>query len=212
MLGYSVIKTNELESLKKCNKQRGETINHLQKNLVSKSKRIDALFTDKYDLIDEKENLLTNFRIRRAVLGKRGSGKTTFVQQKLLPTLKNYYIICLHGEYESVARENKFDYDFTLSVADNKEEIYAAIEANQHKVIIIDDYFAMNLNYNIFDSFVKKYNLNFILITASMRHFSKYLVDEIDYFHTTSFENLVQDYNFSHQKIDFCKINVIRRK
>jgi hypothetical protein len=212
MFNRTIVPTNEYEYLQEQNEKRGAIIHDLELRLAKRNNYVNSLISEKSKFINNRNDYLVNFNIRRAVVGKRGSGKTYFTENTLLKTLSNYFVVCPKGEYKKVAANLKYEIDNTISVLDNVEEILAIIKNCQtnNKTVVLDaDYILGGYDYLTHLSMMS--NINFILITQSIRKFSPQLFNYIDYFHTTSFENLVQDYNYSGLHIDSSKIHVISR-
>jgi len=128
----------------------------------------------------QKANLLTDFRIKRAIVGKRGIGKTYFIKNSILPKLKNYFIIDPNNEYDSILDENKLVLNRHMTFKENKEMVIKSISQNLNKTIIIDDFLLLDSNPKWF--FDIKRDLNFIIVAQSFSRLYDY-TKKIDYFY-----------------------------
>jgi hypothetical protein len=128
----------------------------------------------------QKANLLTDFRIKRAIVGKRGIGKTYFIKNSILPKLKNYFIIDPNNEYDYVADENKLVLNRHMTFKEIKEMAIKSIGENLNKTIIIDDFLLLDSNPKWF--FDIKRDLNFIIVVQNFSKLGNY-TEIIDYFY-----------------------------
>lgn len=134
----------------------------------------------KTDYFVQKANFLTEFRIRRAIVGNRGSGKTYFVKNSILPKLKNYFVIDPNNEYDYVSDENKIVKNGNITIKEYKDMVIKAINENINKTIIIDDFTLLDYAPRWF--FEIKRDLNFIIILHSFSQLGDYK-NRIDYFY-----------------------------
>jgi len=154
---------NEIDELKKTNE-------NLQKHESYLQNELNELRQEYRDFV-----IITklNFNIKRFVLGKKGSGKTTFIKE-ILPKIKAYYIVDFTGEYDYVNSENRLCIDLNEKI--NTSDILEKIEQNKDKLIIIDgieligsiDWFMLNS---------RRYN--YIISSQSKNKIEKY-IDSVD--------------------------------
>ena len=86
-----------------------------------------------------KYNAAFDFSIRRAIIGMKGCGKTTLLKNKIIPKLKNYFLIDVNNEYDTVPADKKFVVDRKMGISERKKKIIDAIRDNSSKVVIIED-------------------------------------------------------------------------
>lgn len=84
--------------------------------------------------IKSLHNELENLTIRRIIVGKNASGKTTYIKKHILPQLSNYFLIDPHNEYPDISHTRKLS-----NCSSHPELIYESIVANKDKVIIVED-------------------------------------------------------------------------
>lgn len=132
------------------------------------------------DYFIQKANFLMDFRIKRALVGKRGIGKTHFIKNTILPKLKNYFIIDPNNEYDYVSPENKLVLNRHMTAQENKDMVIKSIGENLNKTIIIDDFFLIDFSPRWF--FEIKRDLNFIIVLQNFSQIKNY-TEKIDYFY-----------------------------
>lgn len=150
---------NEIDKLKQAKQKLEESKSNLQNELKDLKQEYAQFATE----------TKMNFTIRRFILGKKGSGKTTFIKS-ILPKINSYFIIDCTGEYDYVSESNRL-------FVDTKEKydisnILERIEHNKDKLIIIDspellgsiDWFMLNS---------RKYN--FIITSQAKGCVEKYI-------------------------------------
>ena len=123
------------------------------------------------------QSKLTFSSIRRIVVGKKGSGKTTFLRS-IIPYLKgDYFIIDTFDEYKQFPEKNRFTPKTNISITEKVESVKAAIIQNKNKIIIYDGFDEKDiLDFIILQSI----GLNFIVAAQSINRISKY-VNHIDF-------------------------------
>ena len=127
----------------------------------------------KWEFEDFKKAASLNFRVQRIVVGGKGSGKTTFVKNKILPQLTNYFLIDTYGEYDNVPAERKYSLDNSDSIHGNADKIIEIIEANRDKIIIIEEPYLWD-NFKWLLNFATG-RLEFILITQTTKRIESLL-------------------------------------
>lgn len=138
---------------------------------------IKLLMEDKNDLEEKLKESLLNLKIKKCIVGKRGIGKTCFLQRTILPQLKNFFLIDMTGEYNYISEEDKYSCDNSLSVHENKFNIINAIKKNVNKTIIIDG--SGYVDNDISWTFELLKDRNFIISFQSISR-SKPFIDFID--------------------------------
>lgn len=160
---YSKLLT-EIEDLKQAKTKLEKSESYLQ-NELKELKQEFAKFATETKM---------NFNIKRFVLGKKGSGKTTFIKS-ILQKINSYYIIDCTGEYDYVSENNRLFVDVKDKY--NISNILEKIEQNKDKLIIIDspellgavDWFMLNS---------RKYN--FVITSQSKCKIERY-IDDVDF-------------------------------
>jgi ATPase subunit of ABC transporter with duplicated ATPase domains len=111
------------------------TYNYLINSVEELQNQVDFLEEQQKRIWNEHKNevhsLKMNFSIKRAIVGKKGSGKTTFIQS-LLKQIRNYYIIDFTGEYSYLPKEKVF------TATNSFNEVLKQITLHKDSVIIID--------------------------------------------------------------------------
>lgn len=124
------------------------------------------------------KELALNFKIRKAIVGTRGTGKTMFIKKTILPQIQNYLLFDMNDEYPEIATENKLQYNHTLDIGKNIEIIKESLKINSKKTIIFEDAQAIPIGREnwLMDTLTQG---NFIVVTQGYRFIEKY-VDKID--------------------------------
>ena len=170
---FKIIKKKELNQLLEYKKEYFE----LKGDIANLKMELDHLECD-YFL--QKANLLTDFRIKRAIVGKQGIGKTYFIKNSILPKLKNYFIIDPNNEYDSVLDENKLVLSRKMTFKESKKMVIKSVNENLNKTIIIDDFLLLDSNPMWFFNIVR--DLNFIIVAQNFSKLGNY-TKRIDYFY-----------------------------
>ncbi len=86
------------------------------------------------------QSLISNVRLRRLVFGRKGSGKTSFIQNIILPDLNDYLVVCLEHEYTDLDSMKLPSPVLRLKngSATEIEDAIKIIGMNLHRPIIID--------------------------------------------------------------------------
>lgn len=169
------------------------TYNELLKQQADAESLRTQLFLLRQSAEEERRELLFNCRIRKCIVGKKGIGKTTFLQQKILPQLTNYFVIDTTGEYQYLPAENTYCVDRALS----DKFVIEAIKKNAGKTIVLEEPGMVNPDYRWYWDLIK--DGNFIIICQSARRIEPILegIDTIfDFgeFHDISNFNYSQNY------------------
>jgi translation initiation factor RLI1 len=138
--------------------------------------------------------------IRRILVGKKGSGKTTFLKA-IIPHLKdNYFIIDTFDEYKEFPEKNRFTQKINISIAEKVDSIKAAILENKSKIIIYDGFDEKDiLDFIILQSV----GLNFIVAAQSINRISKH-VDHVDFIYNKgTTDNPKEGVDFPDDKMKF---------
>lgn len=188
-MGFRIIKKKDLNKLlehkKECFELRGEVANLKME--------LDHL---KCDYFLQKANFLTEFRIKRALVGKRGSGKTYFMKNSVLPKLRNYFIIDPNNEYDYISEENKLILNRHMTAKENREMIMESISKNINKTIIIDDFALIDFSPRWF--FEIKKDLNFIIVLQDYSQIKNY-TERIDYFYNFGTNDSDRVFEYQHE-------------
>lgn len=172
-MAFKIIKKKDLNQLLEYKQEYFE----LERELANIKRELDNL---KRDYFIQKSIFLTEFRIKRALVGKRGIGKTHFIKNTILPKLKNYFIIDPNNEYDYVSPENKLVLNRHMTAQENKDMVIKSIGENLNKTIIIDDFFLIDFSPRWF--FEIKRDLNFIIVLQNFSQIKNY-TEKIDYFY-----------------------------
>ena len=187
-MGFRIIKKKDLNKLLEYKKEYFE----LKGEVANLKMELDHL---KCDYFLQKANFLTEFRIKRALVGKRGSGKTYFMKNSILPKLKNYFIIDPNNEYDYISSENKFVFSPHMTRKQIKDAVIEAISEHLDKTIIIDDFFLIDSNAMWFLD-IKK-DLNFIIVVQSFSQLRNY-TERIDYFYNFGTNDSDRVFEYQH--------------
>ena len=156
--------TKQIKELKEENTEL-EIHNDKQSNILRNNRKEFASF-----VTDAK----MTFSIKRLVVGRKRSGKTTFIKT-MLPKIPNYFIIDTNNEYLEVEKEKKFVPDKELKLEDLQEQIKKAIIDNRGKTLIIEEtatgesftqWFLLNSR-----------DVNFILVSQCKRRLEPFIND-----------------------------------
>lgn len=106
------------------------------------------------------------FSIRRAIIGGRGTGKTELLKNKILPTLKNYFLIDMNNEYLKVSPLNKYVVDKSrYSRVGFTDLICDLLKENYNKIIIVEDCMLCNIN-KVIEKLIE-FGCNFIIVAQN---------------------------------------------
>ncbi len=125
------------------------------------------------------KNLAYDLRIRRAVVGGHGVGKTVFIKKQIIPQLgMDYYIFDLNDEYIDVPEENTTPMAFgAMSIKEKVNFIIETISQVPHRLYIFESIDAYNHDTTWFDMLIRSRSFNFIIVinmwTSSMDFLAK---------------------------------------
>ena len=122
-------------------------------------------------LVEMKKTYAFDLRIRRCIVGGKGSGKTYFLVNGILPELDNYFVFCIKHEisniYDFVDDENKYCLDKVISSFETEVLVLKKIEENKGKTIIIDDYELLTAGGNRILGYLVRHRYNYIIVINS---------------------------------------------
>jgi len=121
-----------------------------------------------------------DFSIRRFIIGKKGTGKTTFIKEEILPNVKHFFVIDTCNEYTHLDRKQKSCYDKNKSCSQNIEKFDKAIRRNADKLIILEDSSILKDNMEWFMDIVQSANINFIIV-CQVKHLLEKHFDYVDF-------------------------------
>ncbi len=188
-MGFKIINKKDLNKLLEYK----EEYFNLKQNVAILRTKLGLL---KYESDFQKNNLLLNFSVKRALIGKRGSGKTHFIKNKILPTLKNYFIIDPNNEYDYISEKHKLVLNRHLTFKENKDMVMKAIGENLDKTIIIDDFLLLDSNSKWFFDIIR--DLNFIIVLQSFSQLGNY-TERIDYFYNFGTNDTDRSFEYNNE-------------
>ncbi|MFA6569911.1 MAG: hypothetical protein WCT77_01605 [Bacteroidota bacterium] len=166
---------------------------NLRNNIAELAKINVSLFERLHNLRKELRKEALNLRIRKCIVGKKGSGKTTFIKNEILPQLKNYFIIDFNDEYSDVVSDNNRFVDKSCSI----QKIKKVIIENKNKVIIIEDIGLLIKKTSLLDDLLMRYDLDFIIISQCFENIiilqKSGFIDTIYDFGTIENQNYIDD-------------------
>lgn len=130
---------------------------YLKSLVIFNSKRIETF-----------QNELENLTIRRIIVGKNASGKTSYIRKHILPQLSNYFLIDPHNEYPDVSHTRKLS-----NCSSHPELMYNTILAHKEKVIIVEDANVLNGDMKFLHKLIDLFmdiNFQFIFVYHSYKH------------------------------------------
>ncbi|MDD3875432.1 MAG: hypothetical protein PHT69_02310 [Bacteroidales bacterium] len=134
-----------------------DTCDNLTKQAISNARMLESL-----------SNELENLTIRRIIVGKNASGKTTYIKKHILPQLSNYFLIDPHNEYPDISHTRKLS-----NCSSHPELIYDIILAHKEKVIIVEDanvlYGDTKFQHKLMNLFMDR-NFQFVFVYHSYKH------------------------------------------
>lgn len=160
---------NEIKDLKRRNEE-------LVQFDISNTQTIKDL-KQQYELLNKEfgnyiADSKMNFRIKRFIVGKKGSGKTTLIKS-LLPRLKNYMVFDFCNEYKELPADKRFVVGDALDL----EHIVDGINANKDKLIILD---GIDFTGNIHWIMNMSRDLDFIIVSQTKWRVEPFL-EEVDF-------------------------------
>lgn len=137
---------------------------------------------EQYDIFKEKskkmfhrtidlENFIgLNLKIRRLIVGKKGSGKTHLLSKTLIPQLSNYFVFCsnyeYNGAYKFVEENNKYSMINPNSpVPFSINRFIDIVKKNEDKVIIIDEHYNPKDKIDILNHLRSIRECNYIIVS-----------------------------------------------
>lgn len=159
------------------------------KRQTAELKGLQSLFNDTYsERCKLEDHIAYNFRIRRAIIGMQGVGKTTFMVEKILPQCKNYLVFdgCKDKIYADIPSNNKYsgeDIDLERWDINFRKEFRRRMESkiatNPEKLFIFD---GIHMEHDWFLKLLNKYDFNFIIISQTLKNILSYNY-HIDYWY-----------------------------
>jgi len=156
--------TKQIKELKKENEDL-ELHNNQQSNILRDNRKEFASFVT---------NVKMTFSIKRLIVGRKASGKTTFIKE-ILHKIPNYFVIDTNNEYNEVAEDKKFVPAEKTSYDDLLEQIKQVVLDNKDKTLIIEEtmigegfshWFLLNSR-----------DINFIMISQCKRRIEPFIHD-----------------------------------
>lgn len=172
---------SEIEELKKEKIDNEKHQSYLENRLYDLERKKNKLENTIHDFKKEYTSFVTetkmNFSIKRAIVGKRGVGKTTFIKT-ILEKTPNYFIIDLSCEYDEVGDDKKFVPDRGLELKELEEKVKEVVLKNKDKTLIIED---SQLIPNFINWFIlNSRDCNFIITSQSKKRIQNY-INDIDF-------------------------------
>lgn len=160
-----------------------ETYQNLLKQIADNAALADTYLKQKNELTSKLLGLKNKFHYCRAVLGAKGSGKTTFLKQ-MIKDIPHHFVICTIDEFPEVADENKFVITPNTKTVD---EIINIMIAHKDRYIFIDDFWSP---IKIVDTLYmhrrsmhrQNLKLNYTITTRSTSRLNEF-VDKVDFIH-----------------------------
>ncbi len=178
-----------------------ETYNNLNQTIENQEYRISSL---EIRLSNEKKNVydsLTNFNTRIILLGERGSGKTTFLKDKILKSIRSHLVIDTLNSFP-----NSFRYLANHENGIDKKEIIELIKFNSDKTIVIDDIEMLSQNSWLLEKLIYG-DYNFVIVVNNMETIKNYLKD-VDYIYQFgTFRDLKDDFYLNRHSKKVIKID-----
>src|SRR5690606_13607592 len=148
--------------------------------------------------VQNLHNELENINIRRVIVGRNGSGKTTYIKNRIIPKLSNYFLIDTHNEYPDVPDDKKLS-----NCSRQPELIYETILSNKDKVIIVEDanilYVDTKFMYKLI-SILSDSRLQFIFVYQSYQH-AEWMKDFFNIVYNFGAADGLPNNNFNHKII-----------
>jgi hypothetical protein len=165
-----------------------QNIEDFEIEIVRKNQIIREIRDNVIKLQEQRKECLLNFKIRKCIIGKRTVGKTFFIQKRILPQLENFFVIDMTEEYSYLSENDRYSFDRTLSIAENKVNIIAAIKKNINKTIIIECCGMIDNSILWVFDLLKEHN--FIIVLQSFKSIKQFIdfVDTIYLFDCFDFE------------------------
>ncbi len=92
------------------------------------------------EIMENKRRFSLNLSVKRFIIGRRGSGKTVFLQKVIIPKLMgNYFLIDLNNEYDLVSPIKKYVVEKHLSTKQLIQKLVDIFNQHSSKVIIVED-------------------------------------------------------------------------
>ena len=196
--------------------------NEKYEELVSFKKRFENLEKRHDELLLEsvvqkqqlKDKIAFSFTLSRAIVGKKGSGKTELIKSFLKQMNPNsYFLIDRNNEYENVPISSKFSPDNknSTSLGELKKQIIEKIKQNSSKIIVLEDAYYYDDNLNWFFDVVG--SGKFIFVAQSLSRIPKHILGDVDFIYDAGcFEKITDFESIPYEKYYFLteeKINEI---
>jgi hypothetical protein len=171
-----ILKTTTYNSLIETISELEEDITRLvsEKNILA----IDVSILDPQLNHAKKQNeiFINNFAVKRCVIGKKGSGKTTFIKENIIRQIRNYFLIESNNEYSSVLSSKKLDLSETNDTVDF---ILEKIKENESKLIVLEEIFMSDSDrIKIYTELIMN-GYQFVIVASSIKFLKKW-IDSID--------------------------------
>lgn len=174
----SLLSENEelKRELQDINDSTDEEVARLQHLATMNKELYDGLVKDNAELLND---VAYNFRIRRAVVGSYGAGKTVFIKKQIIPKLSmDYYVFDANDEYIDIPSENCSPMQFgAMQTKERINFIIETISENPHRLYIFESIASYSHDPNWFNMLVRSKNFNFIVVLNDIDrspHFAKH--------------------------------------
>lgn len=124
--------------------------------------KVELLHKENFNLSKRNDLLSNSFSIRRAVVGRIASGKTTFIKKKILTRIGNFFLFDICDEYSGIPEGMTFKPGLPINRI-NIDELKRVALDNKDKFLIIEccELLKTTSNYLNFLSQVPNYILVF---------------------------------------------------